>query len=125
MTTATLLDALHQQADEFIGLRRDIHHHPELAFDEHRTSELVASKLKEWGYEVERGLGGTGVVGRLQRGNARSRSDAIPAACDRLRASSRRNSIRDTPPRPGCRIQPRARAGRLLRHVGRTALSGR
>jgi hippurate hydrolase len=84
MTTATLLDALHQQADEFIGLRRDIHHHPELAFDEHRTSELVASKLKEWGYEVERGLGGTGVVGRLQRGNGtrqlglRADMDALP-----------------------------------------------
>jgi len=84
MTTATLLDALHQQADEFIGLRRDIHHHPELAFDEHRTSELVASRLKEWGYEVERGLGGTGVVGRLRRGNGtrqlglRADMDALP-----------------------------------------------
>jgi len=84
MTTATLLDALHQQAGEFIGLRRDIHHHPELAFDEHRTSELVASKLKEWGYEVERGLGGTGVVGRLRRGNGtrqlglRADMDALP-----------------------------------------------
>ncbi|MDM0074559.1 M20 aminoacylase family protein [Variovorax sp. J2P1-59] len=84
MTTATLLDALHQQADEFIGLRRDIHHHPELAFDEHRTSELVASKLKAWGYEVERGLGGTGVVGRLRRGDGtrqlglRADMDALP-----------------------------------------------
>ncbi|MDM0104323.1 M20 aminoacylase family protein [Variovorax sp. J22R24] len=84
MTTANLLDALHQQADEFISLRRDIHHHPELAFDEHRTSELVASKLKEWGYEVERGLGGTGVVGRLRRGNGtrqlglRADMDALP-----------------------------------------------
>jgi len=84
MTTCTLLDTLHQQADAFIGLRRDIHQHPELAFDEHRTSELVASSLETWGYEVERGLGGTGVVGRLRRGSGtrhlglRADMDALP-----------------------------------------------
>ncbi|SCK60119.1 hippurate hydrolase [Variovorax sp. HW608] len=82
--TPSLLDQLHQQADEFIGLRRDIHRHPELAFDEHRTSSLVAEKLKAWGYEVERGLGGTGLVGRMVRGNGQRRlgiradMDALP-----------------------------------------------
>ncbi|MBO9649252.1 MAG: amidohydrolase [Variovorax sp.] len=82
--TNALLDQLHQQADEFIGLRRDIHQHPELAFDEHRTSSLVAEKLEAWGYEVERGLGGTGVVGRMARGNGkrqlgiRADMDALP-----------------------------------------------
>ncbi|MGO4392493.1 M20 aminoacylase family protein [Variovorax sp. M-6] len=81
---SALLDQLHRQSDEFIGLRRDIHHHPELAFDEHRTSALVAEKLQAWGYEVERGLGGTGVVGRLVRGNGQRRlglradMDALP-----------------------------------------------
>ncbi|MDM0024523.1 M20 aminoacylase family protein [Variovorax saccharolyticus] len=81
---SALLDQLHGQAEEFIGLRRDIHHHPELAFDEHRTAALVAEKLEAWGYEVERGLGGTGVVGRLVRGNGRRRlglradMDALP-----------------------------------------------
>jgi len=81
---SALLDQLHSHADEFIGLRRDIHHHPELAFDEHRTSALVAEKLESWGYEVERGLGGTGVVGRLVRGNGgrrlglRADMDALP-----------------------------------------------
>ena len=81
---SALLDQLHRQSDEFIGLRRDIHHHPELAFDEHRTSALVAEKLQAWGYEVERGLGGTGVVGRLVRGDGRRRlglradMDALP-----------------------------------------------
>ena len=79
-----LLDALNQKADEFISLRRDIHRHPELAFDEHRTSALVADKLQSWGYAVERGLGGTGLVGRLVRGDGQRRlglradMDALP-----------------------------------------------
>ena len=81
---STLLDALNERAGEFISLRRDIHRHPELAFDEHRTSALVAEKLQAWGYEVERGLGGTGVVGRLVRGSGqrqlglRADMDALP-----------------------------------------------
>ncbi|MEO7159373.1 MAG: M20 aminoacylase family protein [Polaromonas sp.] len=80
----TLLEELHAQADAFIGLRRDIHRHPELAFDEHRTSALVAEKLQSWGYAVERGLGGTGLVGRLVRGDGQRRlglradMDALP-----------------------------------------------
>ncbi len=79
-----LLDQLQKGADEFIGLRRDIHRHPELAFDEHRTSALVAERLQGWGYAVERGLGGTGVVGRLVRGDGtrrlglRADMDALP-----------------------------------------------
>ncbi len=70
----------------FIELRRDLHRHPELAFDEHRTSERVAAQLRESGYEVTTGLGGTGVVGRLVRGNSgrriglRADMDALPIA---------------------------------------------
>ena len=55
--------------DEFVQLRRDIHQHPELAYQEHRTSELVAQSLSRWGYQVTRGLGGTGVVGQLRKGD--------------------------------------------------------
>jgi len=69
---------------EFIDLRRDIHQHPELAFDEHRTSALVAERLRSWGYSVATGLGGTGVVGQLKRGDGKARiglradMDALP-----------------------------------------------
>ncbi len=79
-----LLDALHAQAGEFIDLRRDIHCHPELAFEEQRTAALVAHKLESWGYAVEHGVGGTGVVGTLVRGDGprrlgiRADMDALP-----------------------------------------------
>ena len=80
----TLLQALQARAGEFIGLRRDIHQHPELAFEEHRTAALVADRLQAWGCAVERGIGGTGVVGTLVRGKGAKRlgiradMDALP-----------------------------------------------
>ena len=80
----TLLERLGAHADEFTALRRDIHRHPELGFEEFRTSDLVAERLTSWGYRVERGLGGTGVAGQLTRGNGRRRlglradMDALP-----------------------------------------------
>jgi hippurate hydrolase len=79
-----LRDALVERVGEFIQLRRDIHQHPELAFEEHRTADLVAAKLESWGYAVHRGLGGTGVVGTLTRGTSprrlglRADMDALP-----------------------------------------------
>ena len=59
--------------DEMTAWRRDFHAHPEIGFEEHRTSEIVAGKLAEWGIEVHRGLGGTGVVGVL-RGRRQGRA---------------------------------------------------
>jgi amidohydrolase len=55
---------------EITAIRRDIHAHPELAYEETRTSDIVASKLQEWGLEVTRGLGKTGLVGTLRKGNS-------------------------------------------------------
>jgi hippurate hydrolase len=80
----SLLDALYMQADEFVAIRRDIHSEPELAFEEHRTSTIVAAALESYGYVVHRGLGGTGVVGQLKRGDGAKRlglradMDALP-----------------------------------------------
>ncbi|HMS06995.1 MAG TPA: amidohydrolase, partial [Burkholderiaceae bacterium] len=72
------------QADEFVAVRHDIHRHPELGFEEVRTSELVAERLAAWGYTVTRGIGGTGLVGQLKRGSGskrlgiRGEMDALP-----------------------------------------------
>jgi amidohydrolase len=56
--------------DEATKWRRHLHAHPETAFDEHATSDFVAAKLQEFGLEVHRGLGKTGVVGTLKRGSS-------------------------------------------------------
>jgi hippurate hydrolase len=56
--------------DEVTGWRRHIHAHPETAFEEHETARFIAAKLEEFGIEVHRGLGGTGVVGTLRRGRS-------------------------------------------------------
>jgi hippurate hydrolase len=61
-------DLLAAEADEFTAIRRDIHRHPETAFEEMRTAQIVADKLTAWGIEIHRGLATTGVVGTL-RGN--------------------------------------------------------
>ncbi|AYZ63640.1 amidohydrolase [Burkholderia multivorans] len=68
---------------DMIALRRRLHAHPELGFEERATSELVADCLTTWGYRVTRGLGGTGVVGTLTRGagrrlGLRADMDALP-----------------------------------------------
>lgn len=69
---------------EFKALRQDLHRHPELSFQEHRTAAIVAERLAAWGYEVTTGIAGTGVVGRLVRGNGgkslgiRADMDALP-----------------------------------------------
>jgi hippurate hydrolase len=70
--------------DDLIAWRRDFHAHPELGFEEHRTSAIVAEKLAGWGIAVERGLAGTGLVGTLRAGTGtraiglRADMDALP-----------------------------------------------
>ncbi|RVV97432.1 amidohydrolase [Mesobaculum littorinae] len=65
-------------------LRRDIHRHPETAFEEYRTSDLVAARLTELGIEIDRGLGGTGVVGTLRGNRPGQRVIALRADMDAL-----------------------------------------
>jgi len=63
--------------------RRDIHAHPEIAFEEHRTAKIVAEKLESFGIEVETGIAGTGVVGTLKKGMG-NRSIGLRADLDAL-----------------------------------------
>ncbi|HWK45480.1 MAG TPA: M20 aminoacylase family protein [Stellaceae bacterium] len=70
-------------APEMSEWRHDIHAHPELGLQEHRTSELVAGKLASWGIEVTRGLAGTGLVGTLRAGQS-TRSIGLRADMDAL-----------------------------------------
>jgi hippurate hydrolase len=78
-----IVDAFADTA-RFTELRRDIHSHPELGFEEHRTSRIVAELLREWGIEVHAGVAGTGVVGVLRCGDGprtiglRADLDALP-----------------------------------------------
>src|SRR5215469_10138373 len=79
------IDRIEAFADELTAIRRDLHAHPAIGFEEVRTSAIVAEKLKSWGIEVHRGLGGTGVVGVLKgKGNGtrriglRADMDALP-----------------------------------------------
>jgi len=75
---------------EMRELRHRIHAHPELGFEEFKTSDLVAEKLEAWGYEVHRGLGGTGVVGTLRRGKG-TKSIGIRADMDALPIQEKTN----------------------------------
>ena len=60
------VDHIRKLQQELTAIRRDIHAHPELAFEERRTSQMVAEKLAGWGIEVHRGLAKTGVVGVIR-----------------------------------------------------------
>jgi amidohydrolase len=81
--TMPIIDRITQFHDDLTKWRRDIHAHPELGFEEQRTSDLVAQKLAEFGCEVYRGIGKTGVVGRLRVGTS-ARSVGLRADMDAL-----------------------------------------
>jgi amidohydrolase len=78
-----LADDVLRDRDELVAIRRDVHAHPEVAFEEVRTSALVVEKLTSWGIEVHAGVGKTGVVG-VVRGNAPGGAIGLRAELDAL-----------------------------------------
>lgn len=78
-----IIDSIVGHAAEIQAVRRDIHAHPELCFEEKRTADVIAAKLAEWGIPVHRGLGGTGVVGIVRNGTS-SRAVGLRADIDAL-----------------------------------------
>jgi len=81
-----LIDPIVTEAATMAAIRRDIHAHPELCFEEVRTADLVAAKLTEWGIPLHRGMGTTGVVGIVhgRDGGASGRAIGLRADMDAL-----------------------------------------
>ncbi len=81
-----VIDSIVTQSASIAAVRRDIHAHPELCFEEVRTADLVAQKLTEWGIPIHRGLGKTGVVGIVKGrdGGASGRAIGLRADMDAL-----------------------------------------
>ncbi|TAM84879.1 MAG: amidohydrolase [Candidimonas sp.] len=85
MKTHPIISTIHAYLDDLVAIRHDLHAHPELAFQETRTSDLVAEKLAAWGCEVHRPVGRTGLVGVLKGDEGRSgRSLGLRADMDAL-----------------------------------------
>ena len=78
-----IIDSILADAASIASLRREIHAHPELCFQEVRTADLVAQKLTEWGIPIHRGMGTTGVVGIVKNGTS-SRAVGLRADMDAL-----------------------------------------
>lgn len=78
-------------ADDVVLMRRDLHMHPELGFEEFRTAAIVAARLRDLGFEVHEGIGGTGVVGTL-RGSRPGRTIMLRADMDALPILEERTS---------------------------------
>ncbi|UYO94503.1 M20 aminoacylase family protein [Pollutimonas sp. M17] len=79
-----LAEPIVEWKSEIAAIRRDIHAHPELAYEEVRTADLVAGKLESWGIPVHRGLGITGVVGIIKGGIEGERAVGLRADMDAL-----------------------------------------
>ncbi len=79
-----LLPEILESAEVIQAIRRDIHAHPELCFEEKRTSDVVAQQLESWGIKIHRGLGKTGVVGIIEGSLGKGRSIGLRADMDAL-----------------------------------------
>ncbi|MFC3724047.1 M20 aminoacylase family protein [Neoaquamicrobium sediminum] len=78
------LPRIEEYADELTAIRRDLHEHPEIGFEETRTAGIVAEKLRSWGIEVHTGIGKTGVVGVLEGKGGGGRAVGLRADMDAL-----------------------------------------
>ena len=72
-----IIDRIRGYQDELVAIRRDLHAHPEIGFEEERTSAIVAERLAAWGIEVHRSISKTGVVGVLRSGCHHRRCAAL------------------------------------------------
>ena len=94
-----LIESILADSAAVATIRRDLHAHPELRFEENRTADVIATALGEWGIEVHRGLGKTGVVGIVKNGNS-PRAVGLRADIDALPITER-NSFAHASRHPG------------------------
>ncbi len=94
-----VIDSIAAEAAAMTAIRRDLHAHPELCFEERRTSDLIAKQLTEWGIPIYRGLGKTGVVAILKNGTS-TRAVGLRADIDAL-PMSERNTFAHASRHPG------------------------
>ena len=94
-----LIESILSDAASIAALRRDIHAHPELCFEEQRTSDVIAKALTDWGIPVHRGLGTTGVVGIIKNGSS-NRALGLRADIDAL-PMTERNTFAHASKHPG------------------------
>ncbi|WP_309625992.1 M20 aminoacylase family protein [Methylibium sp.] len=94
-----LIESILADSAAVATIRRDLHAHPELRFEENRTADVIAKALGEWGIEVHRGLGKTGVVGIVKNGNS-PRAVGLRADIDALPITER-NSFAHASRHPG------------------------
>ncbi len=94
-----VIDSIAAEAAAMTAIRRDLHAHPELCFEERRTPDLLAKQLTEWGIPIYRGLGKTGVVAILKNGTS-TRAVGLRADIDAL-PMSERNTFAHASRHPG------------------------
>ncbi|HJV63969.1 MAG TPA: M20 aminoacylase family protein [Albitalea sp.] len=94
-----LIESILADAAAIAAVRRDIHAHPELCFEERRTADVIAERLTEWGIPIHRGLGKTGVVGIVKNGTS-DRAVGLRADIDAL-PMTERNSFAHASKHPG------------------------
>ena len=104
--------AVLNKLEDIAQWRRDLHQHPELGFNEFRTADIVAAKLADFGYQVHRGLGKTGVVGTLKVGTS--------SRCIGLRADMDALPIQEANRFPHCSVNPKVM--HACGHDGHTAM---
>jgi amidohydrolase len=94
-----LIDSILADAAAIAAIRRDIHAHPELCFEEQRTADVIAKALTDWGIPMHRGMGTTGVVGIIRKGTS-SRAVGLRADIDAL-PMTERNTFAHASRHPG------------------------
>ena len=103
-----VIESILADAAQIAALRRDIHAHPELCFEEKRTADLIAKQLTDWGIPIHRGMGTTGIVAHPEERHAATRAVGLRADIDALPITEHNTFAHaSTQRRQDARLRPR------------------